>query len=155
MAAAKTAARRTIGPLRAYVVCIDNRNYRVSLQTGKVYRLLRDPKGASAGLVRVVDETGEDYLYPQRLFSRVRLSRQAAEALRAAVPPTADDDVEPRLKALTKLQRSLKLTPSKARAWADRAKRARRAWSSPLACDSRQPYEYLRNSVAAEISTRR
>lgn len=64
-----------------YVVCIDNRGYPVSLEKGKVYRVLRQRQGDFPGWLRIVDESGEDYLYPQKRFSPVKLTRQAARAL--------------------------------------------------------------------------
>jgi hypothetical protein len=64
-----------------HVVCINNRGYAASLEKGKIYRLLRDVQGTSHGLLRVIDESGEDYLYPKTRFSSVKLSREAARAL--------------------------------------------------------------------------
>lgn len=57
---------------KRFVVCISNSEYPASLEKGKVYLVLRSAKGAEEGLVRIVDETGEDYLYPEELFSRAR-----------------------------------------------------------------------------------
>jgi hypothetical protein len=56
----------------------------MSLMVRRVYRRLRDPLGDETGLVRVVDETGEDYLFPKRLFVEVDLPREASRAFRAA-----------------------------------------------------------------------
>ena len=64
-----------------HVICIDNSDYLASLEKGKVYRVLRDAGGQRHGLLRVIDESGEDYLYPESRFSPVKLSRQAARAL--------------------------------------------------------------------------
>jgi hypothetical protein len=66
---------------RGFVVCIDNRGYPASLEKGKIYRVCRDFKADLQGWLRVIDESGEDYLYPQKRFSPVKLSRQAARAL--------------------------------------------------------------------------
>jgi hypothetical protein len=49
-------------------VCVANGGYAASLEPHKVYRLLRAPAGTPESLVRVVDESGEDYLYPRSLF---------------------------------------------------------------------------------------
>ena len=49
-------------------LCINNINYRVSLIPGKVYRLLPDARAAKDDLVRIVDESGEDYLYHRSHF---------------------------------------------------------------------------------------
>jgi hypothetical protein len=64
-----------------YVLCTDNREYPASLERGKVYRTLEDPRAARHGLLRVVDESGEDYLYPRDRFVRITLPRQARRAL--------------------------------------------------------------------------
>jgi hypothetical protein len=72
--------RRTTRPIR-HVVCVDNRGYLASLEKGKIYRVVRDAKGRRKGLVRVIDESGQGYLYPASRFSPVKLSRQAARAL--------------------------------------------------------------------------
>lgn len=52
----------------SFVRCLDNRGYEVSLAMQGVYRREPDPAAAAKGLVRVVDETGEDYLYPCEMF---------------------------------------------------------------------------------------
>lgn len=51
-----------------YVVCIDNKKFRVSLEARKIYRSIKDDDAAKLGLVRIIDESGEDYLYPENLF---------------------------------------------------------------------------------------
>lgn len=53
---------------KPFALCIDNSGYRASLIPGKVYRLLPDPKAARDDLVRIVDESGEDYLYHKHHF---------------------------------------------------------------------------------------
>ena len=55
-------------PSKPFALCIDNRGYRASLIPGKVYRILPDGRGAKDDLVRIVDESGEDYLYHKRHF---------------------------------------------------------------------------------------
>jgi len=74
----------TTGRSTPYLLCVSNRGYRMSLMVRRVYRRLRDPLGDETGLVRVVDETGEDYLFPKRLFVEVDLPREASRAFRAA-----------------------------------------------------------------------
>ncbi|HEV8240334.1 MAG TPA: hypothetical protein VGS57_13275 [Thermoanaerobaculia bacterium] len=54
-----------------YVVCLDNAGYLVSLEPRKIYRRLPDDRAENDGLMRVVDESGEDYLYPSRLFAPI------------------------------------------------------------------------------------
>jgi len=68
----------------SYALCISNRGYRVSLMARRVYLVLPDPEAAKRGLLRVVDESGEDYLYPAKLFVAVELPREAGKAFRIA-----------------------------------------------------------------------
>ena len=69
-----------------YVVCIDNSDYPVSLELHKIYRTLTDNDAGSTGDLRVVDESGEDYLFPASSFvainppDRVRSSIMSATA---------------------------------------------------------------------------
>ena len=53
---------------KAFALCIDNTDYPASLIPGKVYRILPDPRAAKDDLVRIVDESGEDYLYHKDHF---------------------------------------------------------------------------------------
>ena len=66
------------------VVCIDNDGYLVSLEKRKIYIALRDPDGEKHGLVRVIDESGSDYLYPKALFRSIALPQSIAKAVLAA-----------------------------------------------------------------------
>jgi len=66
-------------PLR-YGICIDNRDYPASLEVRKVYEFVDDPKAREQGMVRVTDESGEDYLYPADLFVPIRVPREATRA---------------------------------------------------------------------------
>jgi len=53
---------------KPFALCIDNSDYQASLIPGKVYRILPDPKAAKDDLVRIIDESGEDYLYHRSYF---------------------------------------------------------------------------------------
>ncbi|MBI4610732.1 MAG: hypothetical protein HY726_17190 [Candidatus Rokubacteria bacterium] len=53
---------------KPFVLCIDNTEYEVSLIRGKVYRILPDPRAGKDDLVRIIDESGEDYLYHKSHF---------------------------------------------------------------------------------------
>lgn len=64
-----------------FVVCVRNDDYAASLEPRKLYRTLPDPDAAAAGLLRVIDESGEDYLYPSDCFLPVELSHAVEEAL--------------------------------------------------------------------------
>jgi hypothetical protein len=66
-----------------FVVCIKNDGFPVSLEVRKIYRALSDPDAESANQIRVVDESGEDYIYPADYFIPVELPRQAKDALMA------------------------------------------------------------------------
>ncbi len=56
---------------KAFLICLDNRGYRVSLIPHKLYEQIPDPVALKRGLVRVVDESGEDYLFPARPFAGI------------------------------------------------------------------------------------
>jgi hypothetical protein len=55
-------------PTKPFALCVDNADYRASLIPGKVYRIIPDPRGAKDDLVRIVDESGDDYLYHRSHF---------------------------------------------------------------------------------------
>lgn len=67
-----------------YVVCVKNDDYPASLELRKIYQLMRDSAAASFGMLRVVDESGEDYLYPDDYFVAIRLTPAVERALRSA-----------------------------------------------------------------------
>jgi hypothetical protein len=64
-----------------YALCIDNGGYPESLEVRKVYVVLPDERAAVNNYIRVIDETGEDYLYPDKYFVMVDVPEQAAEAM--------------------------------------------------------------------------
>jgi hypothetical protein len=61
---------------RQLVICLDNSGYEASLERRKIYEAVADLASAKQGLIRVIDESGEDYLYPDSMF--VEASRPAA-----------------------------------------------------------------------------
>lgn len=67
-----------------FAVCIDNRDCE-DLEKRKIYRILPDAEAAQEGYLRVIDESAEDYLYPESYFVLVELPRKAQEALVATV----------------------------------------------------------------------
>ena len=67
------------------VVCLKNKGYEVSLERRKIYQALPDAEATKHGLVRVVDESGEDYLYPQGFFAPIELPQPVRRAVLAAV----------------------------------------------------------------------
>jgi hypothetical protein len=64
-----------------FVLCIDNTDYPASLERFKVYRVLPDEDAAADGDLRVIDESGEDYLYPAGRFVFVDLPEAAEQAI--------------------------------------------------------------------------
>ncbi len=60
-----------------FVICIDNEGYPASLEVCKIYRVVPDRSAEKAGQLRVVDESGEDYLYPRARFVPVVVPRPA------------------------------------------------------------------------------
>jgi len=64
-----------------WAVCIDNKDYEASLETRKLYELLADEKAAKLGLIRVIDESGEDYLYPETMFEPITILQSLEKRL--------------------------------------------------------------------------
>jgi len=58
---------------RHFMICVDNRGYEASLEKRKLYEVLADKAPEKHHQIRVVDESGEDYLYPEKCFAPVRL----------------------------------------------------------------------------------
>ena len=65
----------------AFVICVENDGYEVSLEKRKLYEKLPDKTAESHGMVRVIDESGEDYLYPSRYFVPIKLSTRVEQAV--------------------------------------------------------------------------
>ena len=74
---AKTQAKQLI-------VCVDNEGYPAALEKRKIYVALRDAAAEKNGMLRVVDESGEDYLYPKALFRSIALPEAVRRAVLAA-----------------------------------------------------------------------
>ena len=66
---------------KRYVVCLSNRGYPASLERRKIYVVLPDAEADKRGLVRVVDESGDDYLFPKTRFAEIALTREIEKAL--------------------------------------------------------------------------
>jgi hypothetical protein len=69
---------------RTYLFCLDNSRYLASLEVRKVYRAIPDAAAKARGFVRVIDESGEDYLYPVERFVAVRLPIAASRVVAGA-----------------------------------------------------------------------
>jgi hypothetical protein len=67
-----------------YAVCVKNENYPASLELRKLYAVIPDRSAARVGLRRIVDESGEDYLYPADYFVDIKLPVSVAEIVRLA-----------------------------------------------------------------------
>ena len=66
------------------VVCVDNEGYQASLEKRKIYVALRDVDAEKHGLLRVIDESGDDYLYPKGFFRPIALPAAVKKAVLAA-----------------------------------------------------------------------
>jgi hypothetical protein len=70
-------------PSKPFALCIDNTDYRASLIPGKLYRLIPDARAAKDDFVRVVDESGDDYLYHRSHFVFVDFPASVKEQILA------------------------------------------------------------------------
>ncbi len=66
-----------------FAICINNADYPTSLERWKVYRVVPDEKAESRSLIRVVDESGEDYLYSANDFVAISLPSTVESAMLA------------------------------------------------------------------------
>jgi hypothetical protein len=67
-----------------FVVCVKNKDYAASLELRKLYQVVSDEIAAKVRQIRVIDESGEDYLYPEEYFVAVQLPQAAERAVRRA-----------------------------------------------------------------------
>ena len=73
-----------MNPETRYVVCIRNDHYLASLEVRKIYEVLPDPLAVENQLIRVIDESGEDYQFPESYFVAIELPPAVQEALQLA-----------------------------------------------------------------------
>jgi len=64
-----------------FVVCLNNEGYVASLEKHKIYRVLPDREAEKAGELRIIDESGEDYLYPKNWFVKIEVPKSVESAL--------------------------------------------------------------------------
>lgn len=64
-----------------FVVCINNEDYPASLELHKIYRVIPDEDAAVDGDMRIIDESGEDYLYPASYFVPIKVPQPVEESL--------------------------------------------------------------------------
>ena len=67
-----------------FVICIRNEDYLASLEVRKIYEAISDDDASKHGQLRVIDESGEDYLYPADLFVPIDLPKETEQAVIAA-----------------------------------------------------------------------
>jgi hypothetical protein len=81
-----TVVEKTLGANKAQrlLVCINNEGYAASLEKRKIYIALVDPAAERGGLVRIIDESGDDYLYPKSFFRAISLPQSVKKAVLAA-----------------------------------------------------------------------
>jgi hypothetical protein len=69
---------------KQFVICISNEGYPASLEVRKIYEVVADGSAGEHGLIRVIDESGEDYLYPHNHFISIDLPQSIEKALTVA-----------------------------------------------------------------------
>jgi hypothetical protein len=79
--ASSTRPRKAGATGRRFAVCVDNRGYEVSLERNKIYAVLHDKKAESDGDIRVVDESGEDYLFSAERFVPIDVPPRVKKSL--------------------------------------------------------------------------
>jgi hypothetical protein len=83
---------KTAKPTPRFAICIDNSEYPASLELHKIYRVLPDKDAQADGDLRIIDESGEDYLYPADYFIPIELPQTIVRLLDksfARIPATA------------------------------------------------------------------
>ena len=64
-----------------FLICVENKGYEVSLEKRKIYVAISDSMALKHGYVRVIDESGEDYLYPKSLFLHITIPASLRKAI--------------------------------------------------------------------------
>ncbi len=64
-----------------FAVCVDNADYPASLEVRKIYRVISDQDAEQDGDLRIIDESGEDYLYPGKYFIEIDLPQEPERAV--------------------------------------------------------------------------
>jgi hypothetical protein len=70
---------------RKFAVCLKNTGYEASLEPRKIYEVVPDQEAERHRQLRVIDESGEDYLYPQSFFAAIELPQPLRRAVLSAV----------------------------------------------------------------------
>lgn len=74
----------TAAPPSTFAVCLNNAEYPASLEIRKLYPVLDDAEAEAEGLIRIIDESGGDYLYPASMFEKLTLPDGVLRALTMA-----------------------------------------------------------------------
>lgn len=69
---------------KSYVVCLSSKGYEGALERNKIYLALGEVGAEGRGLIRVVDDSGEDYLYRAERFTEIEVPRKVARAITAS-----------------------------------------------------------------------
>jgi hypothetical protein len=77
----------TTDQTQPFALCLNNEGYPVSLEVGKLYRVIPDEEAAAHGYIRLIDESGEDYAFTVDRFHLVYLPHAVGQALLAASRP--------------------------------------------------------------------
>lgn len=77
-----SARKKSAGPERHFAICVCNNDYAASLELRKLYISLDDAFAAEHEMIRIIDESGEDYLYPESYFVRIQLPVEVERTLR-------------------------------------------------------------------------
>ncbi|MEO0936340.1 MAG: hypothetical protein AAFY21_22275 [Cyanobacteria bacterium J06641_2] len=75
---------QSANPENKFVVCINNEAYTASLEIRKIYQLIDDSNAEKHQMRRVIDESGEDYLYPSSYFVEIEIPKAVEEAFSLA-----------------------------------------------------------------------
>lgn len=68
-------------------ICLDNEGYKVSLEAGKLYRVIEDQDATKEGYIRIIDESGEDYAFAASRFYKVDLPTSVRKSLLPRLQP--------------------------------------------------------------------
>ena len=88
-----------------FAICVDNSEYPASLELHKLYRVVLDEDAKKDGDLRIVDESGEDYLYPAEYFLLVDINRGTAQSLNRSFARNARQIAASRRSSATQLRR--------------------------------------------------
>ena len=77
--------KEQLSPTANFVVCLNNEGYQASLEVGKLYRFILDKEAEAHGLIRVVDESGEDYGYSKDRFFPIEVPEALEKTLLGAL----------------------------------------------------------------------